>query len=271
MMNSLMKLKIINLQQYIKILCEFIFILTKMSEIETSELIDTTENKPKIEQVDAEEDVEQPEEIKRLIDFKPVSKLTEDEKSYLINLYKNGGEDNHFKVYFYKNGTNKIVKKKQPPQRISAKLLEKIENSKKPSLTNEQLLMEHVIDLETKFATLQQKHKKLKKYYKSLHEDIYADDNEVNITEATESIPATQTQDNNNEQTNEQVNEIDNQNINILAGNKVDNNDNNNYVDIAEGADNEVINIEQNYQYNYINRLRRQPKGYRKMMSMKGY
>ena len=229
-----------------------------MSEIETSELIDTTENKPKIEQVDAEEDVEQPEEIKRLIDFKPVSKLTEDEKSYLINLYKNGGEDNHFKVYFYKNGTNKIVKKKQPPQRISAKLLEKIENSKKPSLTNEQLLMEHVIDLETKFATLQQKHKKLKKYYKSLHEDIYADDNEVNITEATESIPATQTQDNNNEQTNEQVNnEITNEQVNEIA-----NNDNN--YNVAD-------NIEHNYQYNYINRLRRQPKGYRRMMSMKGY
>lgn len=233
-----------------------------MSEIETSELIDTTENKPKIEQVEAEEEVEQQQEIKRLIDFKPVSKLTEDEKSYLINLYKNGGEDNHFKVYFYKNGTNKIVKKKQPPQRLSAKLLEKIENSKKPSLTNEQLLMEHVIDLETKFATLQQKHKKLKKYYKSLHEDIYADDNEVNITEATESIPATQTQDNNNEQTNEQVNnEITNYNV---AGNEIANEANNEQV-------NEFSNTEQNYQYNYINRLRRQPKGYRKMMSMKGY
>ena len=229
-----------------------------MTEIETSELIDTTENKPKIEQVEAEEDVEQPEEIKRLIDYKPVSKLTEDEKSYLINLYKNGGEDNHFKVYFYKNGTNKIVKKKQPPQRLSAKLLEKIENSKKPSLTNEQLLMEHVIDLETKFATLQQKHKKLKKYYKSLHEDIYADDNEVNMTEATDCIPATQTQDNNNvadDASNEQINEQANEQIN-------------NKFDKFAGIEN--ANTEQNYQYNYINRLRRQPKGYRKMMSMNG-
>ena len=236
-----------------------------MSEIETSELIDTTENKPKIEQVEAEEDVEQPEEIKRLIDYKPVSKLTEDEKSYLINLYKNGGEDNHFKVYFYKNGTNKIVKKKQPPQRLSAKLLEKIENSKKPSLTNEQLLMEHVIDLETKFATLQQKHKKLKKYYKSLHEDIYADDNEVNMTEATDCIPATQTQDNNNvadDASNEQINEQTND-----TNNKFDND----YIAGIKDANNEQTNTEQNYQYNYINRLRRQPKGYRKMMSMNGY
>ena len=250
MMNSLMKLKIINLQQYIKSICLFIFIFNKMSEIETSELIDTTENKPKIEQVEAEEDVEQPEEIKRLIDYKPVSKLTEDEKSYLINLYKNGGEDNHFKVYFYKNGTNKIVKKKQPPQRLSAKLLEKIENSKKPSLTNEQLLMEHVIDLETKFATLQQKHKKLKKYYKSLHEDIYADDNEVNMTEAIDNVKPIN--DNNNTNNNEQAIEKTN--------NEVDNTINN-----------DINNTEQNYQYNYINRLRRQPKGYRKMMSMNGY
>ena len=31
----------------------------------------------------------------------------------------------------------------------------------------------------------------LKKYYKSLHEGIYADDNEVNMTEATDCIPAT--------------------------------------------------------------------------------
>ena len=249
MMNSLMKLKIINLQQFIKNIGLFIFIFNKMSEIETSELIDTTENKPKIEQVEAEEDVEQPEEIKRLIDYKPVSKLTEDEKSYLINLYKNGGEDNHFKVYFYKNGTNKIVKKKQPPQRLSAKLLEKIENSKKPSLTNEQLLMEHVIDLETKFATLQQKHKKLKKYYKSLHEDIYADDNEVNMTEAIDNVKPIN--DNNNTNNNEQAIEKTN--------NEVDNTINN-----------DINNAEQNYQYNYINRLRRQPKGYRKMMSMNG-
>ena len=234
-----------------------------MSEIETSELIDTTENKPKIEQVEAEEDVEQPEEIKRLIDYKPVSKLTEDEKSYLINLYKNGGEDNHFKVYFYKNGTNKIVKKKQPPQRLSAKLLEKIENSKKPSLTNEQLLMEHVIDLETKFATLQQKHKKLKKYYKSLHEDIYADDNEVNITEDIDNV------------------KLVNDNYNV-AGNEIANNNTNNNTNNNEQAiektnnevdntiNNDINNAEQNYQYNYINRLRRQPKGYRKMMSMNG-
>ena len=241
-----------------------------MSEIETPELIDTTENKPKIEAVEPDNNVEPQGEVKRLIDYKPVSKLTEDEKSYLINLYKNGGEDNHFKVYFYKNGTNKIVKKKQPPQRLSAKLLDKIENSKKPSLTNEQLLMEHVIDLETKFATLQQKHKKLKKYYKSLHEDIYADDAEViNYTDISKGAGISEgdaiSKGAGNGVANE-ANEFDK-----FAGNGVaiDNNE----VAISKGAgiSEGDANVEQNYQNNYINRIRRQPKGYRKMMGMNGF
>ena len=217
-----------------------------MTEIEQDELIDTTENKPKIEVDEADEEPEQQEQVKRLIDYKPVSKLTEDEKNYLLNLYKNGGEDNHFKVYFYKNGTNKIVKKKQPPQRISAKLLEKIENSKKPSLTNEQLLMEHVFDLEAKIATLQQKHKKLKKYYKSLHEDIYADDD-----------------------INEPIENVNNINVNNDKAVEQTNNDTTN--DNNNNTNNDIPNVEQNYQYNYINRLRRQPKGYRRMMSFNGY
>ncbi len=222
-----------------------------MTDIEQDELIDTTENKPKIEADEVDEEPEPQEQVKRLIDYKPVSKLTDDEKNYLLNLYKNGGEDNHFKVYFYKNGTNKIVKKKQPPQRISAKLLEKIENSKKPSLTNEQLLMEHVFDLEAKIATLQQKHKKLKKYYKSLHEDIYADD-DLNEPIENVNVKAVEQTDATNDNNNNDNNNNDNNNVN-----------NNNNV--------EQPNTEQYYQHNYINRLRRQPKGYRKMMSLYGY
>lgn len=230
-----------------------------MTDIEQDELIDTTENKPKIEADEADEEPEPQEQVKRLIDYKPVSKLTDDEKNYLLNLYKNGGEDNHFKVYFYKNGTNKIVKKKQPPQRISAKLLEKIENSKKPSLTNEQLLMEHVFDLEAKIATLQQKHKKLKKYYKSLHEDIYADD-EINEPIENVNVKAVEQTDTTNDNNNNDNNNNDNAN-----------NANNNKINNFAGSDGTNNVVEQPYQYNYINRLRRQPKGYRRMMSLNGY
>ena len=147
---------------------------TDDEDIEPSELIDTQENKPKTVQPETPSTSE---ETKRSIPKKQVSKLTDDEKDYLINLYKNGGEDDLYKVYFYKNGTNKIVKKKQPPKYNTAKrLLE----SQKPMMSNEQILLEHVIDLETKFATLYQKHKKLKKNYKSLQEDIYYEDDDSN-------------------------------------------------------------------------------------------
>ena len=148
-------------------------------DIDPSELIDTQENKPKINQQNNLDISEEPakESQYRRIERKPVSKLTEDENNYLINLYKNGGEDDFYKVYFYKNGTHKIVKKKQPPKYNTAKrLLEQQQQQAKPVMTTEQVLMEHVIDLEAKYATLYQKHKKLKKNYKSLHEDIYMDD-----------------------------------------------------------------------------------------------
>ena len=164
-------------------------------EIDPSTLIDTQENKPKIEQ--AQEDLTEKDNKAKYIklEYKPVSKLTDNERDYLINLYKNGGEDDLYKVYFYKNGTNKIVKKKQPPkyntsrrilEKSQAQLNEKLNNEldqQKRVLSNEQLLMEHVIDLETKYATLYQKHKKLKKNIKSLRQDIYAsEDDEIEIT-----------------------------------------------------------------------------------------
>ena len=207
-----------------------------MSEIEPTELIDITENKPKLEPQEPEPQQEKPQQIKRLIEFKNVSKLTDDERDYLINLYKNGGEDDHFKVYFYKNGTNKIVKKKQPPQRMTAKLLQKMEESQKPIMTTEQLLMEHVIDLEAKYATLHQKHKKLKKYYKSIQEDLYIDDEGME-----QRTP---------EQEQQPITPADKEEVN------------------NEPEPTPINTVDQNYNTNsYINRIRRQPKGYRQMMS----
>lgn len=209
-----------------------------MSEIDSSELIDTTENKPKIEQEAFQENdqdnVQEQSPQKLNIEAKSVSKLTEEEKNYLINLYKNGGEDDHFKVTFCKNGSTKIAKKKQQKEALSTKLI--ANEKRKPaqnsvssrSLTNEQLLMEHVIDLETKFATLQQKHKKLKKYYKSMHEDIYAEDNDL----ANEVQPI---------QTENELQEMP-----------------------QEMSQEEPI--EAFHETNYINRIKRQPKGYRKKM-----
>ena len=203
-----------------------------MTEIEGTELIDTTENKPKLEQ-EVEEIEPELQNKKIVITPKNVSKLTDDEKSYLINLYKNGGEDEHFKVNFYKNGNSKIVKKKQPPQRMSSKFIDQNDNNRKTVMTTEQLLMEHVIDLEARFATLHQKHRKLKKYYKNLQEDLYVDDND----DVVERIPVQ-----NNIETPVMERE-------------------------TTYEEPEPEPEQQTVPNTYINRIRRQPKGYRKMMS----
>ena len=220
-----------------------------IDDIDPSELIDVQENKPKIAQHDDLNDSVEPtpktSPYKR-IEFKQVSKLTEDEKNYLIDLYKNGGEDEYYKVYFYKNGTNKIVKRKQPPKYNTAKrLLEQQQQQAKPVMTTEQILMEHVIDLEAKYATLYQKHKKLKKNYKTLHEDIYydEDDSAININQVQQAPKATTT--------NNQVEEPKQEPIEQEAPEE------------APAAPSQY----QEFQNNYINRIKKPQKGYRRMMA----
>ena len=207
-------------------------------DIDPSGLIDTRENKPKVnnqEETNFSEEEKKGTNYKKL-ERKQVSKLTEDEKAYLIDLYKNGGEDDYYKVYFYKNGTNKIVKKKQPPKYNTAKRLLEQQNGR-PVMTTEQVLMEHVIDLETKYATLYQKHKKLKKNYKSLHEDIYYDDED----DGKITIPSKSTT-----STPEPVAEPE---------------------PIKEVVDEQPKMETNSYPSNYINRLRKPQKGYRGMMA----
>ena len=51
-------------------------------------------------------------------------------------------------------------------------------NSRGSMLTNDQLLLEHVLDLEARFAKMEMKTKKLKKKYKNLKHDIYVDTDE---------------------------------------------------------------------------------------------
>ena len=59
-------------------------------------------------------------------------------------------------------------------------------------MTTEQLLMEHVIGLESQLSTLAQKHKNLKKKYKRMYEDVYIDDEE--FYKAPEVTPSTEPQ-----------------------------------------------------------------------------
>jgi hypothetical protein len=234
-------------------------------EIEPSDLIDIEENKPK--NVDRE-DFKQSEKVSEkgsektstkeksphrgepmVIERKPVSTLTEEEKTYLYNLYKGGGEHENFKVYFYKNGNHKIVRKKAPPKYNTAKrmleqqkALDKERGAQNPIMTNEQMLFSHIIDLEAKYATLYEKHKKLKKNYKTMYYDVYEDDqsNEI-INEQNESIM---------EQSNE-ITKEQNESIKEDAQPPVSEN-------LMEGPA-----MPEN---KYLNRVMRQARGYRKRM-----
>ena len=236
-----------------------------IDDIDPSELIDTQENKPKATQHEdlAKDDnvneIKKTESHYKKIEYKPVSKLTAEESNYLIDLYKNGGEDDYYKVYFYKNGTNKIVRKKQPPKYNTAKrLLEQQQQQAKPVMTTEQILMEHVIDLETKYATLYQKHKKLKKNYKALHEDIYCDsddDRTITPTQTQQEKPTEEpTEENKAPQTEEPTEEPTEQPTEEQP-------------QMMAQQEPQAYHEHNEFQNNYINRLRRPQKGYRKMMA----
>ena len=215
-----------------------------VDDVAPEELIDTEENKPKI----TPEPDNKPEY--RELEYKNVCKLTDDEKDYLINLYKNGGEHDLYKVYFYRNGTNKIVRKKQPPKYNTTKRLleqEQLEEMRakqntRGQMSTEQILMEHVIDLETKYATLYQKHKKLKKRTKELQEDLYYDENDV---DKPLSRPPKQVKQDEQEQPQQEV-------------------ENEQPQEQQYSYSQPAYNVDQD---NYINRLRRPQKGYRRMMA----
>ena len=150
-----------------------------MSDINPEEILDTSRNEPITENENPQggnqgtfkEGIEVEEEPLQIKASK-VKDLTVEEKARLISEAKNGVENPFFKVKFYKNGSSRIIKRKQPVEQTSTKII----NKNSSALTTEQLLMEHVIGLESQLATLRQKHKNLKKNYKSLYQDVYVDE-----------------------------------------------------------------------------------------------
>ena len=165
----------------------FIFVQT-MTDISPEQFIDLSENKP-IE--DRREGAsagapheDSPQAVAHDQSSPPpgfeikatrVKDLTTEERLRLVSDAKNGVENKYFKVHFTKNGSSRITKRKQPVEQTAERVIKQYT----PSLTTEQLLMEHVIGLESQLATLRQKHKKLKKSYKSMYQDVYVDDEDA--------------------------------------------------------------------------------------------
>ena len=129
------------------------------------------------------------------VELKDVKKLTSEEREQIISNFKNGIDNEFYDVKTLKNGTTRIVKKKNKSQSLSNKLIsgqspsglhdrslnkdneqniEKLIDTKK-YLSNEQLLMEHIIELNTQMNKLKNKQKKLKNKYKGIKRDLYVD------------------------------------------------------------------------------------------------
>ena len=128
----------------------------------------------------------------KTVDAKNVGELTDDERAIIIANAKNGVEQPNFDVRFFNNGKFRIVRKKQKPPTISEKVVKTQSipvNEKKAYYTDNQLLFEHIIELNAKIDRLMSKHKKLKRKYQTLQNDIYIEDDEIESTKHTVEEP----------------------------------------------------------------------------------
>ena len=82
-----------------------------------------------------------------------------------IDDFKNGKSNNDFKVYPLKNGSFRVVKRENQPAKIEDVVESKPivnETIVNQQYTNDQFLINHILELEKKFEKLRLKQKKLK-------------------------------------------------------------------------------------------------------------
>ena len=126
---------------------------------------------------------EQPEQPAYKWTSKPVKQLSKSERDRLIEDFEKGTENVYFKVNRLKNGSYRINKRSNPlvtdateaPAKTADKISKKYDGKQ---LTTEQLLLEHMFELERKYEIMRMKHKKLKKRYNKLEDDIFESDDE---------------------------------------------------------------------------------------------
>ncbi|KAI5524192.1 phage tail repeat-like family [Trichomonas vaginalis G3] len=113
---------------------------------------------------------------------KPVKELTDEEKNSIIESARSGNTNPNYKVTFHRNGTASISKKKQTLTNKILKSEGAFETTDgKVYFTDQQFIIEHLIDLESKYSKLYNKHKKLKGKQKQMAYDIYEDTNDTTI------------------------------------------------------------------------------------------
>ena len=139
-----------------------------------------------------------------IVSDKSVKSLTDDERAIIVANAKNGIEQPYFDVKYFSNGNYRIVKRKKAKPTVAQKVMAKAANietkadSSKVYYTNDQLLLEHIIELNSKFDKLMNKHKKLKQKYQTLYTDLYIDDNNQELEHNEHSPERSDSTDNNN-------------------------------------------------------------------------
>ena len=133
-------------------------------------------------------DEQKPKLASKFVDKKQIVDLTDDEKALIVANAKNGLDQPNFSVKFFKNGKYRILKKKEQAPTVSQKIISSnAERTKQPEkkvfYSDNQLLFEHIIELNSKVDRLMQKHKKLKRKYQTLQNNICVDDDEDVIHE----------------------------------------------------------------------------------------
>ena len=118
----------------------------------------------------------------KIIPAKRIDELTDEERKILIENERAGIKNPYYNVKLFKNGNVRICKAKKPTlsqQVISNNGEREIKNTngdnRKVYMTDNQLMWEHIFELENKYNTLYTKHKKLKAKYN----DLYIEDEDL--------------------------------------------------------------------------------------------
>ena len=151
-----------------------------MTETTEEIVLDLNENKNEDKKDEVKEEVKKPEP--KIIPAKRIDELTDEERKILIENERAGIKNPHYNVKLFKNGNVRICKAKKPTlsqQVISNNGEREIRNTNgnngKVYMTDNQLMWEHIFELENKYNTLYTKHKKLKAKYN----DLYIEDEDL--------------------------------------------------------------------------------------------
>ena len=152
-----------------------------MTETTEEIVLDLNENINEDKKEDKkEEEVKKPEP--KIIPAKRIDELTDEERKILIENERAGIKNPYYNVKLFKNGNVRICKAKKPTlsqQVISNNGEREIKNTngdnRKVYMTDNQLMWEHIFELENKYNTLYTKHKKLKAKYN----DLYIEDEDL--------------------------------------------------------------------------------------------